>query len=125
MLANGRQDTRPEVVVRSILHGRGRRFRKKFTIRLGNRRWTQPDIVFVREKVAVFVDGCFWHCCPEHGTTPRVNSRYWSEKLQRNVMRDRDTDQRLTALGWTVLRGWEHEPPAELADRVDAALSLA
>ena len=122
MLANGWRDTRPEVAVRSILHRRGRRFRKRFTIRLGHRRWTQPDIVFVREKLAVFVDGCFWHCCPQHGTSPRTNSRYWTEKLRRNVTRDRDTDARLAALGWTVLRAWEHEPPQQLADRVDAAL---
>lgn len=111
--------------MRSILHRRGRRFRKRFTIRLGDRRWTQPDIVFVREKLAVFIDGCFWHCCPEHGTAPRTNSRYWTEKLQRNVTRDRDTDVRLAALGWTVLRAWEHDPPAHLADRVDAALCRA
>jgi DNA mismatch endonuclease, patch repair protein len=78
--------------------------------------------VFVREKLAVFVDGCFWHCCPEHGAAPRTNAPYWSEKLQRNVSRDRNTDKRLIALGWTVLRAWEHEPPARLADRVDAAL---
>ena len=112
MLANRWRDTRPEVAVRSILHRRGRRFRKRFTIRLNDRRWTQPDIVFVRKKLAVFIDGCFWHCCPEHGTAPRTNARYWSEKLQRNVTRDRDTDVRLAALGWTVLRAWEHEPPA-------------
>lgn len=122
MLGNTWRDTKPEAVVRSILHKRGRRFRKRLTIRLAHRRWTQPDIVFVREKLAVFVDGCFWHCCPEHGTTPRANSPYWSAKLQRNVTRDRDTDSRLTESGWRVLRAWEHESPDEVADRVDEAL---
>jgi DNA mismatch endonuclease, patch repair protein len=125
MVANRSRDTSPEVAVRSILHQRGRRFRKRHTIRLGDRRWTQPDIVFVRKKLAVFIDGCFWHCCPEHGTAPQSNSRYWREKLQRNVSRDRDTDMKLTAMGWAVLRGWEHEPPAQLADRVDALLGVA
>jgi DNA mismatch endonuclease, patch repair protein len=125
MLGNEWRDTRPEVAVRSILHQRGRRFRKRFTIRLGDRRWTQPDIVFVPEKLAVFIDGCFWHCCPRHGTKPQANSRYWSEKLQRNVLRDRDTDRRLAALGWTVLRAWEHDPSSQVADRVDAALDVA
>jgi DNA mismatch endonuclease (patch repair protein) len=125
MLGNRWRDTKPEATVRSILHKRGRRFRKRLTIRLADRRWTQPDIVFVREKLAVFVDGCFWHCCPEHGTAPRTNSPYWSKKLQRNITRDRDTDSRLTAMGWTVLRAWEHEPPAQIADRVDEVLGRA
>jgi DNA mismatch endonuclease (patch repair protein) len=125
MLANRWRDTQPEVAVRSILHRRGRRFRKRFTIRLGERRWTQPDIVFLPQKVAVFIDGCFWHCCPEHGTAPRTNSPYWREKLQRNVTRDRDTDKRLESLGWMVLRAWEHEVPSQLADRVDSALDRA
>jgi DNA mismatch endonuclease, patch repair protein len=123
MIGNRSRDTRPEVLLRSILHRRGRRFRKRFTIRLGDGRWTQPDIVFPAARLAVYVDGCFWHRCPEHGTEPRSNSPYWQAKLTRNVSRDLDTSARLAGLGWTVLRAWEHEPPGELADRVDLALA--
>lgn len=118
MLGNRWRDTRPEVALRSILHRRGLRFRKRHTIALGERRWTQPDVVFPRERVAVFIDGCFWHRCPLHGTSPRSNAAYWGPKLDRNVARDQDTNDRLAALGWTVLRAWEHEAPAEVADRV-------
>jgi len=125
MIGNRPRDTRPEVAVRSILHRRGLRFRTRFTIRLGGRRWTQPDIVFTRARLAVYVDGCFWHCCPEHGTKPEANADYWQTKLMRNVARDRDTDARLSAIGWTVLRAWEHEPPEELANRIDALLTEA
>src|SRR3954452_4238256 len=71
MKANTWRDTTPERVVRALLHTRGLRFRKRLTIRLGDRRWTQPDVVFTRARVAVFVDGCFWHACPAHGTKPR------------------------------------------------------
>jgi DNA mismatch endonuclease (patch repair protein) len=78
--------------------------------------------VFTRAKLAVFVDGCFWHGCPEHAGTPSANSSYWTPKLARNVARDRDTDRRLAALGWEVLRAWEHEDPNAVADRVERAL---
>lgn len=83
----------------------------------------RADVVFGPAKVAIFVDGCFWHACPEHGSAPKANSEWWAEKLRTNVERDRDTDARLTAAGWTVLRIWEHEPPvaaAELVARVVA-----
>jgi DNA mismatch endonuclease, patch repair protein len=125
MVGNQWRDTRPEIAVRSILHRRGLRFRKRFTIRLGGGRWTQPDVVFLRERVTVFIDGCFWHSCPDHGTMPRHNTDYWSAKLRRNIARDRDTEIKLRNLGWTVIRAWEHEPPLRIADRVDAALMLA
>jgi DNA mismatch endonuclease, patch repair protein len=125
MLANGWRDTSPEVAVRSILHRRGLRFRKRHTIKLGGRRWTQPDVVFRRERLAVFIDGCFWHRCPLHGTNPRLNTLYWGPKLDRNVRRDRDTDEQLAQLGWVVLRAWEHEAPANVADRIMAAVSAA
>lgn len=114
--------TRPEQGVRSALHFRGLRFRKSLTIRLGGRRWTRPDAVFTRERVALYVDGCFWHRCPEHGTRPDSNSNYWGPKLDRNVSRDRDTDQRLADLGWLVVRAWEHEDHERVADRVQEAL---
>jgi DNA mismatch endonuclease (patch repair protein) len=123
MRGNRWRDTSPEVAVRSILHGRGRRFLKRHTIRLAGRRWTQPDAVFTRARVVLFVDGCFWHRCPQHGTSPAANASYWGPKLDRNVLRDRDTDAQLTAMGWVVIRAWEHEHPGEIADRVDAAVS--
>ena len=123
MRANRGRDTKPEVALRSDLHRRGLRFRKRHTIRLDGRRWTQPDVVFTRERLAIYVDGCFWHRCPVHGTTPRANSAYWTPKLERNVTRDRDTTASLEAEGWTVLRFWEHDPPAEIAGRVEAALA--
>ena len=123
MKSNGWRDTTPEVAVRSILHRRGHRFRKTATIKLGGRRWTQPDAVFTRARVVLFVDGCFWHACPEHGRVPKANAGYWGPKLARNVARDRDTDERLDALGWFVVRAWEHEDPEAVADRVEAVLS--
>ncbi len=123
MRGNRWRDTTSEVAVRSILHSRGRRFRKRHTIRLGGGRWTQPDAVFTRARVALFVDGCFWHRCPEHGTEPRANTAYWGPKLDRNVARDGATDTRLAEMGWTVVRAWEHEDPVDVADRVEAAVA--
>jgi DNA mismatch endonuclease, patch repair protein len=122
MRANGWRDTRPEVALRSLLHHRGMRFRKRHTIKLDGRRWTQPDAVFIRAKVAVFVDGCFWHRCPEHGKSPRSNSAYWGPKLDRNAARDRDTDHQLEKRGWSVVRAWEHESPEDVAARVEACV---
>ncbi len=118
MRANRGHDTAPEIAVRSLLHRLGFRFRTTHTIRLDGRRWTRPDIVFTRARVAVFIDGCFWHCCPEHGTAPKANAGYWTSKLARNVTRDRDTDAQLATRGWAVLRAWEHEDALTVADRV-------
>jgi DNA mismatch endonuclease, patch repair protein len=98
------------------------RFRKQLTIRLAGSRWTRPDAAFTRERVALYVDGCFWHRCPEHGTEPGSNPGYWGPKLDRNVRRDRDTDHQLAQLGWLVVRVWEHEDQEQVADRVEAAL---
>ena len=81
------------------------------------------DIAFTRTKVAVFVDGCFWHACPTHGTHPINNGAWWAEKLRRNVERDRETDDHLERLGWTVLRFWEHETVSSVADEVMRATS--
>jgi DNA mismatch endonuclease (patch repair protein) len=122
MRANRWHDTQPETALRSELHRRGLRFRKRHTIRLDGRRWTQPDVVFTRARVAVFVDGCFWHRCPEHGTSPKANAGYWNPKLDHNVARDRDTDRQLGERGWLVVRAWEHEVPADVADRVQTAV---
>lgn len=78
------------------------------------------DVAFTRVKVAVFVDGCFWHACPVHRTSPRANGDWWAEKLSRNIARDRDTDAHLVGLGWTVVRAWEHELAEAVADRIEA-----
>lgn len=86
------------------------------------RREARPDIVFTRARVAVFVDGCFWHCCPVHGNAPEKNSTYWAPKLARNVQRDREYDLALEEAGWTVIRVWEHEPVEIAVAMVRAAL---
>lgn len=124
MRRNVRSGTRPEAAVRSELHRRGLRFRKDMRLRLPSR-GVRPDIVFTRARLAVFVDGCFWHACPIHGNQPRANSDYWQGKLALNVERDRLVDEALAAAGWRVLRAWEHELPASVADRVIAALDRA
>jgi DNA mismatch endonuclease (patch repair protein) len=80
------------------------------------------DIVFTRQRIAVFIDGCYWHSCPEHSTIAHANADYWSEKLAGNVARDVDTTRRLRAAGWTVLRFWEHQDPGEVAQVVIAAV---
>lgn len=115
-----RRDTAPEVALRRELHARGRRFRLGLRVPGVSRRTI--DIAFVTSKVAVFVDGCFWHACPEHGTAPHANRGWWSAKLQRNVWRDRDTDALLEMAGWRVVRVWEHELVRDAVERVEAAL---
>lgn len=86
----------------------------------------RADIVFGPARVAVFVHGCFWHGCPEHGNpAPRANGWYWPAKIAGNRERDRDTDLRLADAGWTVVRAWEHEPPAAVAARVAAAIETS
>ncbi|MFT3865196.1 MAG: very short patch repair endonuclease [Solirubrobacterales bacterium] len=117
MRRNRRRDSRPELALRRELHRRGLRFRVDLPVRVPGR-LVRPDIVFTRARLAVFVDGCFWHCCPEHGNLPRANSSYWRPKLARNVARDRAVDSALTSSGWRVLRAWEHEPTEEVAERV-------
>lgn len=117
MRGNRRIDTRPEVRLRSELHRRGLRFRKNHTIVTTDLR-VQADIVFPRQRLVAFVDGCFWHSCPQHGTQPRSNTRYWSEKLARNIARDRRVDVALRRAGWKVIRVWEHEPAEQAAGRV-------
>jgi DNA mismatch endonuclease (patch repair protein) len=121
MKGNRRADTRPEVAVRSLLHRRGLRFRKDKTIRAGGLR-TTADIVFPTQRLAVFIDGCFWHQCPEHSHVPRANPGYWEKKLARNVERDARVTRQMTETGWTVLRIWEHVPSADAAERIVRAL---
>jgi DNA mismatch endonuclease (patch repair protein) len=115
MLANRGRDTRPEVAVRKLLHAAGARYRVDFPPSGGRRR---ADIVFIGLRVAIFIDGCFWHCCPEHGTSPARNTDYWGPKLRRNVERDAEVTQTLKAHGWTVLRFWEHDDPQLVADAI-------
>lgn len=117
---NRRVDTRPERRLRSALHARGLRFRKDLYVREGDVR-VHIDIAFTRRRIAVFLDGCFWHGCPDHGTAPRSNSGYWGPKLAANQARDRRVDAALGEAGWLVLRAWEHEPVEEAADRVERA----
>jgi DNA mismatch endonuclease (patch repair protein) len=121
MKGNGKRDTKPEVAVRSALHRAGLRFRKDYPIRPGAGRLIRADVVFTRSHVAVFVDGCFWHACPDHGTKPQSNTAYWQAKLARNVERDREVDKRLRAAGWTVVRAWEHEDVTDVVERVRVA----
>lgn len=108
MKGNKKRDTRPEIVLRSALYRAGLRFRKDFAIRPDDSGTVRVDVAFPRARVAVFVDGCFWHCCPAHGNEPKSNSLYWGPKLSRNVERDRQVDTRLGAAGWRVVRLWEH-----------------
>jgi DNA mismatch endonuclease (patch repair protein) len=122
MRANRRVGTKPEAALRSALQRRGLRFRKDFPVRVPGTT-VRPDIVFTRAKVAVFVDGCFWHCCPQHGTRPATNRDYWDPKLDANVARDRTVTERLKLGGWTVLRVWEHVPVDEAAEAVAATLN--
>jgi DNA mismatch endonuclease (patch repair protein) len=109
MRANRRADTKPELALRRALHALGYRYRKDYRLDLAAGVRVRPDIVFTARKVAVFVDGCFWHCCPEHGSRPAANTWYWEPKLRRNVDRDRAADAALDQAGWTVIRFWEHE----------------
>jgi DNA mismatch endonuclease (patch repair protein) len=109
MKANRRTDTKPELALRRALHGKGYRYRKDLRLDLADGVRVRPDIVFTARRVAVFVDGCFWHCCPEHGSQPAANTWYWEPKLRRNVERDRAADAALDQAGWTVIRLWEHE----------------
>lgn len=122
---NRRTDTKPEVALRSELHRRGLRFRKDHPIRVEGRRRIRPDVVFTRARIAVFVDGCFWHGCPDHQVVPKSNPDYWIPKLRRNVERDRAADAALAAEGWTVLRYWEHEDPARGATEVENVFRAA
>jgi DNA mismatch endonuclease (patch repair protein) len=122
MKGNRKTDTRPELALRSALHRSGLRFRKDHTVKVDGGRTIRVDVVFPRAKLAVFVDGCFWHRCPQHGTEPKSNTGYWGSKLDRNVERDRETDERLRRAGWEVLRIWEHETVEVGSRRVRAHL---
>src|SRR3954452_13192170 len=116
MRANRSRDTKPELALRSAVHGLGLRYRVSARPLADLRR--TADLVFPTAKVAVFLDGCFWHGCPEHHTVAATNAKFWADKVDGNRARDRDTDRRLEAAGWSSVRVWEHEDPAEAAQRV-------
>jgi len=121
MVRQRRAGTGPELAVRRELHRRGLRYRVDAALPLtGVRR--RADIVFPTDRIAVFVDGCYWHACPIHATWPAASSEWWRGKLLDNVRRDRDTDARLADHGWTVIRIWEHEDPVGAADRIEGAV---
>lgn len=116
MRGNRRRDTKPELAVRRLVHAAGLRYRVDTKPLAGlNRR---ADLAFARAKVAVMIDGCYWHGCPEHGTRSQTNADYWRSKIARNIERDRETDSLLNAAGWTVIRAWEHEDPPSVRDRI-------
>lgn len=116
MQANKGRDTKPELALRRAVHALGLRYRVSIRPLPSVRR--TADLVFTRAKVAVFLDGCFWHGCPEHHTTSRTNAAYWADKIERNLARDAETNQMLTSAGWSVIRVWEHEDPETAAKHV-------
>lgn len=118
-----RRDTPFEIAVRKRTHALGLRFRVDH--RLPGVTRARPDLVFPGRRVAVFLDGCFWHSCPEHRSTPRTNRDWWIAKLGANVERDERHRSELEAAGWTVLRFWEHEDPAAVAADIEAAVRRA
>ncbi|WP_106982647.1 very short patch repair endonuclease [Streptomyces megasporus] len=115
------RDTEVELALRRVLHASGLRYRVHRRPVKGVRR--EADIVFGPARVAVFVDGCFWHGCPEHATWPRNNAEFWRRKIEGNRARDLDTDTRLAEAGWASVRVWEHEDPAEAAARIAALVA--
>lgn len=130
MKANKSRDTKPELRLRRAVHARGLRYR--IAIRPVAEVRRTADLVFTKAKVAVFMDGCFWHGCPEHHSVAKTNARFWADKVEKNRSRDRETDILLQSHGWRVVRIWEHEPLeqavetvvrawSERSDRVEAA----
>lgn len=112
------RDTLPEMALRSALHALGLRYRVHQRPIRGVRR--EADVVFRRARVAVFVDGCFWHGCPNHASWPKANAAWWKEKIEANRRRDSDTDIRLASAGWLAVRVWEHEEADGAASRIAA-----
>ena len=121
MQGNRGRDTGPELAVRRLLHESGLRYRVDYAP-LGGRR--RADIVFTRRRIVVFIDGCFWHRCPQHATFPHRNSEYWLPKLQRNWERDRESDCLLRSAGWMVIRFWEHEDPVSIVSTIKGLLDV-
>jgi DNA mismatch endonuclease (patch repair protein) len=123
MVANRRRDTAPEMAIRRLVHAAGLRYRVDAKpLPDLNRR---ADMVFTRARVAVFIDGCYWHGCGEHGTVAKTNPGYWGNKIEGNRRRDRDTDRMLAAAGWHVVRIWEHEDHMDASHRVIRAVNTS
>ncbi|MFC8200618.1 very short patch repair endonuclease [Streptomyces sp. NPDC057298] len=120
MSRQGSRDTAPEVAVRRLLHAAGMRYRVNVPVPGIPRRTI--DVVFPRAKIAIFMDGCFWHGCPVHATRPKANAEWWRAKLDKNMARDLETTEHLAAGGWTVLRFWEHESAEDVVRRIAAAV---
>lgn len=116
------KDTAAELAVRRLLHAAGLRYRVEYPVPGMARR--RIDVAFTSVKVAVLIDGCFWHGCPDHATQPKSNAEWWRTKLDRNMARDAETTEHLMAAGWEVLRFWEHEAPEDVALRVAAVVAL-
>lgn len=115
-----RKDNDAELAVRRHLHAAGFRYRVHYRVPGLPRRTI--DIAFTRARVAVFIDGCFWHGCPDHGTMPSSNAQWWALKIEANISRDRDTDAHLRHLGWAVIRAWEHRSAFDVVDEVASAV---
>jgi DNA mismatch endonuclease (patch repair protein) len=122
MRGNRKRDTKPELRIRSAIHSRGLRFRKEYTVRTNSGK-VRVDIAFPRMRVAVMVDGCFWHQCPDHGNLPRTNQTYWRSKLTRNVSRDAKQTAELRESGWIVLRLWEHVASEDAVREIESLLA--
>ena len=116
MQSNKGRDTRPELALRSAAHALGLRYR--VSVRPLRELRRTADLVFTKARVAVFLDGCFWHGCPDHHTVAATNASFWAEKVESTRLRDRETDRRLADAGWTSIRVWEHDDPAEAAQRI-------
>jgi DNA mismatch endonuclease (patch repair protein) len=121
MRSNRARDTGPELRIRRVLHAQGMRYRVDWRPEAVLR--TRADIAFPRQRLLIFVDGCFWHGCPTHASYPQTHSEYWIPKLTRNKERDRDSTVLLEQLGWRVLRFWEHESPESVVKTIAIALA--
>jgi len=121
MQSNRPRDTELEVAFRAALHRAGLRFFKHRRPLPGLR--CEPDLIFPRLKIAVFIDGCYWHGCPEHASWPKTNEVWWRNKIEQNRSRDDRNDRALREAGWTVVRVWEHEPIEEAVRKVIGIVS--
>lgn len=120
MSRHPRRDTGPEMALRKLLHAAGYRYRVHYPVPGLSRR--TMDVAFTKQRVAIFVDGCFWHGCTHHRGVPAANNAWWQVKLAKNVARDADTTAHLQELGWAVVRVWEHETSGEALERIESAL---
>lgn len=116
MVGNRSRDTKPELAVRKACHALGLRYRVDARPLPTLRR--RADLVFPTERVAIFVDGCYWHGCPRHYVASKSNMDYWTEKIRRNKVRDAETDSALREAGWMPLRIWQHDDPTTAASMI-------